>query len=226
MLCHRPNLRIRMWSCCWSEPAGSSYHPRPQFFVEKMTRVPLFTGFGFAAALPFFSWGDGKKCCHSATAKWTLNWMLRVFSHKINFNFRVFIRPKHTILLAANVRCRRWQIYPVRSRKESTVPTWMNEYLHGHHDRFTASLCADMCIGCSLGLFFASLWVCVAAWGVCTDREVGWGHGWAERRWEDSVVGVARDSVAEKQIHEFSEQLIMFSIWSSHSLPIYWPIYP
>lgn len=36
--------------------------------------------------------------------------------------------------------------------------------------------------------FSASLRVCVAAWGLYTDKQVGWGHGWAERRWEDTVL--------------------------------------
>lgn len=118
--------------------------------------------------------------------------MLRAFSHKINFNFHIFIRPKHTILLAANVRRRRREVSPLRSGKESTGR------MRPYTDAMTASLCKDTCVGCSLGLFFASLWVCVAAWGLYTDKQVGWGHGWAERRWENKVMWELRAILSQR----------------------------
>lgn len=63
MLCHGPNLQICMWSCCCSEPAGSSYRPRLLhfffFYQKEDTSAPphskkgSLTG-GAAAVLPVF----------------------------------------------------------------------------------------------------------------------------------------------------------------------------
>lgn len=158
------------------------------------------------------------------------------FHHKIYFNFHIFIRCIQTVLC-----------WPIRE-KASLCSVW-NDLVRSRRSvwihwtvyittcisciwTFTVCVHEYVCILCT------TVWECnnnIQIMSCCADY-VDWLWGWrghfadwrvkVECNHAASVCPVCVCCCCSETNAEFSEQLIMFSIWSSHSLLINWPIYP
>lgn len=197
------------------------------------------------------------------TGNHPLTRMQRGFSHKINFNFHIFIRPIQAVL--------RW---PRRGEREverefdrwcwsnskrcfteeselniNDVSHWAVYITTCIYCVWILTVCVHVCIvavhPCESAHTIFRLWTAlqrccvskrryvaeVSALIGCKDDEVTvLINGEVRVKVEHKHSASARCAFARRcrgeTNAEFSEQLIMFNIWSSHSLLINWPIYP